>query len=239
MIEEKPNYYAVIPASVRYDKRLKPLARLLYGEIAALCNKNGYCYATNKYFAELYDVSIVTISNLIKNLVDCGHIESVINYKEGTKEIFNRYLKILYDPIKENFKENNTSINNIYCPSGDERDNQISLSGNEEPSETNTEQEELSDQDKFEELWKLYPRKDGKHTAFLHYCSWLRGKNYCGKRVKLTPRQMWYAICKYREHLKANNTEKQFIQMGSTFFNTTIYEYLPTSEEIEAHSQWM
>ena len=97
------------------------MAKLLYGEIAALSNKDGYCYATNKYFAELYGVSTVTISNLIKNLVDCGYITSEIVYKEGTKEILNRYLKIFGEgikenfntPIKENFKGNNTSINNI------------------------------------------------------------------------------------------------------------------------------
>ena len=30
-MEEKPNYYAVIPSNVRYDDRLKDKAKLLYG----------------------------------------------------------------------------------------------------------------------------------------------------------------------------------------------------------------
>ena len=34
------NYYAIIPADVRYDKRLKPLARLLYGEITYVMRKD-------------------------------------------------------------------------------------------------------------------------------------------------------------------------------------------------------
>ena len=119
-MEEKPNYYAVIPADVRYDKELKDKAKLLYGEIVALSNKNGYCYASNKYFAELYGVTPTTISLLIKDLIDKEYLESEIIYKEGTKEILNRYLRIikypylrnLKYPIKEILKENNTSINN-------------------------------------------------------------------------------------------------------------------------------
>lgn len=110
---EQPNYYAVIPANVRYDKDLTANAKLLYGEISALAQKDGVCYATNKYFAELYNVSQVSISKWINSLVDKKYINFKIIYKEGTKEILNRYLTLVYDPIKENLKDNNTSINNI------------------------------------------------------------------------------------------------------------------------------
>lgn len=109
---ENPNYYAIIPANVRYDKNLKDKAKLLYGEITSLSTKDGYCWATNRYFADLYDVSTTTISTLIKNLVDRGYIKSQIVYKEGTKEILNRYLSIVNEPIKEILKENNINIIN-------------------------------------------------------------------------------------------------------------------------------
>lgn len=114
------NYYAIIPANVRYDKKLTANAKLLYGEITALCNEKGYCWATNDYFASLYGVSKVSTSKWIKQLIDQGYIFSTIEYREGTKEILNRYLRIVYEPIKENFntpikekfKDNNTIINN-------------------------------------------------------------------------------------------------------------------------------
>ena len=117
---EKKSYYAIIPANVRYDESLPPNAKLLYGEITALCNAEGYCWASNKYFAELYGVSVISISKWINALVNRGYLSSEIIYKEGTKEIDKRYITIVYDPIKEKFntpikekfKDNNTSSNN-------------------------------------------------------------------------------------------------------------------------------
>jgi uncharacterized phage protein (TIGR02220 family) len=127
------SYYAIIPANVRYDTELTPNAKLLYGEITALCNEKGYCWANNAYFAELYGVSKTSISNWVNKLVEKGYISSEMKYKGGTKEIFNRYLRIVNDPIKEkfntpikeNFKDNNTSFNTTsnntkeYIPYGD------------------------------------------------------------------------------------------------------------------------
>lgn len=116
--KEEPSYYAIIPANVRYDERLTANAKLLYGEITALCNDKGYCWATNEYFANLYKVSKVSISGWIKNLADCGYIH--IELDNSNKENLKRYLSILNGGIKENFntgiKENlmynNTRVNN-------------------------------------------------------------------------------------------------------------------------------
>lgn len=94
MTENKKSYYAVIPATVRYDESLPPNAKLLYGEITALCNSEGYCWASNKYFADLYGVSISSIKRWIKILTDRGYITSKIIYKEGGGEIETRWVQI-------------------------------------------------------------------------------------------------------------------------------------------------
>ena len=118
-MKQQPNYYAIISAEVRYDKNLTANAKLLYAEITALLNMNGECFATNKYFSNLYGKSVVTISKWISELISNGYVSSIYTYKGGTKEIDRRYLSILKGGIKENdregikekFKDNNTSIN--------------------------------------------------------------------------------------------------------------------------------
>lgn len=143
------NYYAIIPANVRYDKELTPNAKLLYGEITALCNERGYCWASNSYFSDLYGVSKVSISKWINQLVSKGYVSSELQYKEGTKEILNRYIRIVNEPIeeklkapiKEKFKDNNTVINNTK-----------NIYSNE-----------------FEQFWSLYPRKIDKKKAYTKF----------------------------------------------------------------------
>lgn len=78
----------------------------------------------------------------------------------------------------------------------------------------------------FDKIWQLYPRKDGKNTAFGHYKAWLKGKKYAGRTIKLTNKQMWFATKKYADLTKEDKTEKQYIKMGSTFFNEAIMEFV-------------
>jgi|TARA_R110001583_G_scaffold43573_2_gene138686 hypothetical protein len=116
----KPNYYATITAEVRYSKKITPNAKLLYAEITALSSKDGVCWASNKYFSNLYEVSTVTISRWVSSLVENGFINREMIYKKGTKEIDKRYLQLcngginknVNAPINKNVKDNNTSINN-------------------------------------------------------------------------------------------------------------------------------
>lgn len=118
-MEEKPSYYAIIPANIRYDKSLKANEKLLYGEITCLTQSTGKCFASNEYFANLYDTTKETISRWISNLSQKGYIKTQLIYKDGTKQIINRYIQInqegidknINSPIDEKVKDNTTSIN--------------------------------------------------------------------------------------------------------------------------------
>lgn len=116
-MNEKPNYYAVIPANVRYDKNLKANEKILYGEISALLDKTGTCYASNNYFARLYEVDPSAISKWISNLEKNNYLE--ISYIRAGKEIKQRNIKIIgIDKYQEGYcqksKENKEEEKEIY-----------------------------------------------------------------------------------------------------------------------------
>jgi len=115
----KPNYYAILTSEVRYNQNLTPNAKLLYAEITALINMNGVCFAGNSYFANLYGKTKTTVSKWISELVKEGYIEISFTYKEGSKEIDNRYIRIIKGGIEEkdstplvkNLKDNTMIVN--------------------------------------------------------------------------------------------------------------------------------
>lgn len=134
-MNEQPSYYSILTANVRYDKRLKANEKLLFSEITALSNKNGYCTAKNSYFARLYDVAVETVSRWVSHLVKYGYLKREEIRDNKTNEIIERKLypitnpkieddnerfsdtggidKKINTPIDEKVKENITSINNI------------------------------------------------------------------------------------------------------------------------------
>lgn len=98
MTNGKASLYSVIPASVRYDTRLRPNAKLLYGELSALTIFEGYCWAGNAYLAQLFGLSTKTVEALLKQLRDCGHIEVEVLRDEKTQEVAGRKIWISGPP---------------------------------------------------------------------------------------------------------------------------------------------
>lgn len=87
MSSDDAGYFGILPAEIRYDKDLLPNAKLLFVEITALCRKQGYCWATNSYFAELLGASERTVTRWIKLLCDkkyCYTVTKTFRWNDGT-----------------------------------------------------------------------------------------------------------------------------------------------------------
>lgn len=110
---ERPGYYAIIPADVRYDDRLPANAKLLYGEISALIGAEGFCYATNSYFMKIYGFSDPTISRLISALEKHGYIKRELDRDKSGQVVRRKlYLRVSAPEIHPPINFDTTSPQN-------------------------------------------------------------------------------------------------------------------------------
>ena len=78
-----PSYYAILPSDVRYASNISSSEKLLYAELTALCSKHGYCWASNSYFSELYNVNKNTVSSWVSSLVKRDYIHIDVDRSKG------------------------------------------------------------------------------------------------------------------------------------------------------------
>lgn len=84
------SYWAVLPANIRYHHDLTQTAKLLYAEVSALAQADGYCWATDAYLAETLDCSVATVTRSLRKLRALGFIrcEKRTNAKGTERHIF-------------------------------------------------------------------------------------------------------------------------------------------------------
>lgn len=95
-------------------KNLTITQKILLSQIEALDKEEG-CFATNLYFAELFSLSKTQVYNIISDLKKKGWITVEMKYKNNTKQIEKRIIRVNHPPypnvIKEGIKvDNNTPI---------------------------------------------------------------------------------------------------------------------------------
>ncbi len=153
----EPFIKLVFPTSMLGDYNLTPLERLLLIYILSLCKKKGYCWATNEFFSDSFNVSKQTISKSISSLSNYGYIVLKYDKKEKNNskrkiiisEVFKKRISDIQEnlntSIQENFKQYNKN-NNIRKNIGptieyDDKGNIISWNGKPTVSEPMSEDE--------------------------------------------------------------------------------------------------
>ena len=121
-----------MPSKVRYDNSLPFGARIIYAEISALCNSKGYCWANNKYFADLYNNSKDTISRWISDLEKAGYIKCFVAQDEGNSRkiyLVNASLDYLSEEMQSRQKQSELSVKS---PKGSRQKNREGIGKNAE-----------------------------------------------------------------------------------------------------------
>lgn len=88
-MKEKETHDIPIPENVLYHKKILANAKLLYCVIAFVCKQDGYCIKQNIYFAELFGVSVTSISLWVKSLQENKLIQC---------EIIKKYIRVVFLP---------------------------------------------------------------------------------------------------------------------------------------------
>lgn len=96
--------FVVITGQVHFDKNLSDKDVRIYGYISALANSKGYCYATNKYLAETFDVSEKTIQRAVSSLTSKGYLNPVI-MRDSEGMVVERRLYLTFPAPNENAYE--------------------------------------------------------------------------------------------------------------------------------------
>ncbi len=86
MPEIRRSYWAQLPSEVRYSEELSSTAKLFYAELSALIGEDGYCWATNNYFAGVLGVSERTISRMITQMESAGFIRCEMATNDNGRE---------------------------------------------------------------------------------------------------------------------------------------------------------
>ena len=125
-----------------------------------------------------------------------------------------------------NKNDKNDKNNNIRSNSDDL--NETDKPKKNKPKLTEEENEELVKN--FEIIYNSYPKKVGKASGFKVYKQWLNGRNIDGTKIKLTNRQMWNAIAKYKQYIEKEEMELQYIKQFDTFMRN-ILDYVEDEQQ--------
>ena len=150
-MKDKPSYYAIIPAEVRYNNQLSANEKLMYGEITALTQSTGECWATNAYFGEIYNKDVRTIRRWVSHLSSLGYINIKLVYKPDSKEVDKRIITL---------GTKLSLASGQKCPTGEGKNVRYN----------NTRENNTSIIDaEFEKVWAMYERKGNKQTAMRYW----------------------------------------------------------------------
>lgn len=101
----RPSYFSILTADVRYDKDLSASEKIFYSEITCLCQADGFCYASNSYFSNLYNCDVRTIRNWVSKLANKNYIK--VEYDKITSK------RKIYIIIKSEISKENENRKNI------------------------------------------------------------------------------------------------------------------------------
>jgi len=215
--EERRKFQGVwIPADLWLDRSLSITEKVMLVEIGSLESDDRGCFKSNADFAKFFDLSASRVSEIISGLVEKGLV-TVDLIRDG-KRVVERQIRLAKVFGKPNtpYSENTA---NLFGKGGE------GYSENTQGSNTRSNTKRDLSEEKFEEAWRLYPKREGgsvKKTAL---------KAWNGRiREGIDPDVLITAVKGYAKAMeRAGNIGTRFVKQASTFFGSDGHyeEYAP------------
>ena len=74
------------------NEELSDKEKIILSMVLYLSKDTGHCFATNNYFSDILNVTVVSISRIINSLKKKNYIKVNMKYKSNSKEIENRQI---------------------------------------------------------------------------------------------------------------------------------------------------
>lgn len=206
--QEKIKDFTIIRNSIFKDYTLSAKAKGVACQLLSLPPTWEYSV---KGLVELFDDGEASIRSALTELEQHGYLRREQDRSDGK---FGKIKYIITDVLKsENpYVEKPQAVN----PQAENSvaDNHAQLNTKElntEVSITNPLTTKEYIESEFDILWSMYPKKQGKADAFKHYQK--------ARKSGTTYEEVEQGILAYKESIRANGTDMQYVKMGSTFFS--------------------
>lgn len=193
-----------IPKEIWLDDRLSALDKVILAEIDSLDNGDRGCYASNKHLSEFCQCSERRVSDAVSKLIEFGYVE--LTGFDGRQRTLRSRLEKSARQTRVNCESETQKLlqSNIYrepLRRIDKREN------------TKRDAEIIAE---FEEIWKRYPKKQGKENAQKAYLK--------ARKDGVDKESIERGLEAYIAFLRAEKTDPKYIKHGSTWFNQRCWE---------------
>ena len=206
--------FVTTSAQVAQDKRLSWKARGIFLYLASM--SDGWNFYVDE-IAKHSPQGKRSLQSGLKELEEYGYLKRVRTHKPNG-DLSSLKWELHYEPVelqKQNSSEavllqkrNEPLINN--------NNNKYQETININNNKRNIKESQASLTDRFEKLWKQYPKKQGKKVAFEAY------KRAIKKGVQ--DKDIEQGIANYNEYIKITKKDYQYIKQGSTWFKQSCWD---------------
>lgn len=235
----KPENFVTLSGFMITDLHLKGNELIVYAIIYGFSQAEGTAFrGSAQYLADWTNSTRQGVMKNLKSLMQKGLIDrraAMINGRSGYEYYATKFTCKQSLPVngvdttcKQSLHDLSTEFtptckqslhNNIDNNIADNIDNKIDTCASE--SDT-IKKPSLSDLEKdFEEVWKIYPKKQGKENAKKAYIK--------ARKAGTSNCEIVAGLLRYIDFIKTNRTEDRYIKHGSTWFNQKCWddEYSP------------